>query len=280
MTTRRDFIKTTTAVAAGSMILPLSSCSIPKSAPYGLILYTVRDDMNKDPEGTLESIAKMGYEVVEAASYSNGRFYGMAPAKFKAAVESSGMKLISSHNAVNHENLEKTASDAAEAGLEYVIKPSMDTSSLDAFKKGAEAYNKFGEIFRKNDIRFGFHNHAGEFKKIDGIIPYDILLDGTDPGLVCMQLDLYWIKKAGIDPWDYFKKAPGRFELWHVKDMMAEGEQYETEIGNGILDFERIFSLQKQAGMKYYFVEQDTCRDYPPLESAKISLEYIRKMGF
>ena len=267
-------------MAAGSMFLshvpPLNA----KSAPYGLILYTVRGEMDKDPVNTLHQVADIGYEVVEAADYSNGKFYGMPPAEFKRTVESFGMKLISSHNGVNDANLQKTADDCAEAGLKYVFKPSMNADSLDAYKKAAHDFNRYGEVFKQNGIRFGFHNHAVEFLPIDGVIPYDILLKETEPDLVCMQLDLYWIKKAGFDAWDYFKKAPGRFEVWHLKDMKPDGEQYETEIGNGIIDFDKIFKLQEQSGMKYYFVEQDHCRDYPPFESIEISLDYIRKKGY
>ena len=280
MTKRRDFIKTSSIMAAGSMVLPLSSFADSKSAPYGLILYTVRDEMQKDPMGTLEKVASIGYEVVEAAGYSDRQFYGMKPAKFKEAVESFGMKLLSSHNGVTEDNVKEIAEDAAEAGLKYVIKPSMTHDSLDDFKRGAEDFNRFGEIFNQSGIRFGYHNHAFEFEKIDDMIPYDILLQETDPTLVTMELDLYWITKGGHDPWEYFEKFPGRFEIWHVKDMKETGKQYETEIGNGIIDFKKIFFMKKLAGMKNYFVEEDNCRDFPTFESIQISLDYIKKMKF
>ena len=280
MTTRRDFIKTSSIMAAGSMVLPLSSFSSSKSAPYGLILYTVREDMRQDPMGTLEKVASIGYEVLEAAGYGDRKFYGMKPAKFKEAVESFGMKLLSSHNGVTEDNVNEIAEDAAEAGLKYVVKPSMTHDSLDDFKRGAEMFNKFGEIFNQSDIRFGYHNHSFEFEKMDDVIPYDILLQETDPTLVTMELDLYWITKGGHDPWEYFEKFPGRFELWHVKDMKETGKQYETEIGNGIIDFKKIFFMKKLAGLKNYFVEQDTCRDFSTFESVQISLDYIKKMKF
>lgn len=280
MTTRRDFIKTSSIMAAGSMVLPLSSFSSLKSAPYGLILYTVREDMQKDPMGTLEKISSIGYEVLEAAGYGDRKFYGMKPAKFKEAVESFGMKLLSSHNGVTEDNVKEIAEDAAEAGLKYVVKPSMAHDSLDDFKRGAEMFNKFGEIFNQTGIRFGYHNHSFEFEKMDDVIPYDILLQETDPTLVTMELDLYWITKGGHDPWEYFEKFPGRFELWHVKDMKETGKQYETEIGNGIIDFKKIFFMKKLAGLKNYFVEQDTCRDFSTFESVQISLDYIKKMKF
>ena len=280
MTTRRKFIKKTSLLTAGSMILPLSSFKPAKSAPYGLILYTVRDAMGKDVMGTLEKVASVGYEVVEAAGYSNGLFYGMKPAAFRSAVESFGLKLLSSHAGVTEENMERTAGDAAEAGLKYVVKPSFHAETIDDYKRGAESFNKYGEAFQREGIRFGYHNHAFEFEKIDDIIPYDVLLENTDPSVVCMELDLYWIKKGGYEPWEYFEKFPGRFELWHVKDMKEKGKQEFTEVGNGIIDFKKIFFLKDLAGMKNYFVEEDNCKDYPPFESIKISVDYLKKMGF
>ena len=279
MGTRRDFLKTTTAFAVGSIVLPLSSFKAAKK-PYGLILYTVRDDMKKNPEKTLEKVAAAGYQVVEAAGYNKGLFYNMKPARFKKVVNSLGMKLISSHTHVTMKNIQKVADDAAEAGLKYVVHPSMTGGSIDNFKKGADNYNKFGAIFKKSGIRFGYHNHAYEFEKIDNIIPYDILLKGTQPDLVAMEMDLYWITIGGHNPWEYFAKYPGRFELWHVKDMKDNPKHDMTEVGNGIMDFKKIFSLAKQAGMKYYFVEQDTCLDHTPLESIKISQQYLKKMNF
>jgi len=279
MSTRRNFLKTTAAFAVGSMVMPLSSFKSGKT-PYGLILYTVRDAMMKDPKKTLEQVAAAGYKVVEAAGYKDGKFYNFKPARFKEIVESLGMKLISSHTHVSMENIQKVADDAAEAGLKYVVHPSMARGSIDVFKKGAEDYNKFGEIFNKNGIRFAYHNHAYEFKKIDDIIPYDILLKGTQPNLVAMEMDLYWIVIGGHNPWEYFAKYPGRFELWHVKDMKDNTKKDMTEVGNGILDFKKIFSLSEQAGMKYYFVEQDTCLDHTPIESIRISQQYLKRMQF
>ena len=279
-TTRRTFIKSAAALAAGSAVLPISSFRIKKSTPYGLILYTVRDDMNKDPEGTLEKVAAAGYEVVEAAGYSNGKLYGMKPTVFKRTVESFGMKLISSHTMVNDKNVDQTIEDAVDAGLKYVVHPWMESGELDVFKKMAEDLNKYGEKFKKAGIRFGYHNHSFEFEEKDGMLPYDVLLNGTDPDLVMFELDLFWITKGGHDPWEYFAKYPGRFEIWHIKDMKGTGDKEMTEVGNGVIDFKKIFHLKDQSGMKYYFVEEDTCKDYTPLESIKISIDYLKKKDF
>jgi len=280
MKTRRDFLKTTATVAVGSMIIPSFYSFKATKTPYGLILYTVRNEMKKNPVKTLNTVAATGYKVLEAAGYKDGLFYGMKPVQFKKLVDSLGMKLISSHTHITAKNAQKVADDAAAAGLKYVVNPMMKGGSIDNFKKGAHNYNRFGEIFKKNGVRFAYHNHAYEFKMIEGIIPYDILLQQTDPQLVAMEMDLYWITYGGHNPWEYFAKYPGRFELWHVKYMKDKVKREMTTVGNGIIDFKKIFSLAKQAGMKYYFVEQDTALENTPLENIKISLDYIKKMNF
>lgn len=281
MTNRRDFIKSASALTLGTLGLStIPSFGSSKRVPYGLILYTVRDEMKKDPVKTLEKVASIGYEVVEAAGYSDGKFYGMAPAEFKRRVDSFGMKLISSHTGVTTENVNQVIEDAQKAGLKYVVKPSFHAKTADEFKKGADEFNTIGEKLNAAGIKFGYHNHSFEFKKTKGQIPYDILLKGTEPELVTFEMDLLWITKGGHDPWEYFAKYPGRFQLWHLKDMEGSGKKDMTEVGNGVIDFSRIFSESKQAGMKYYFVEQDTCKNHTPFESIKISLDNIKRKGF
>jgi len=280
MGTRRDFIKTLSISAAAGIILPLSSFVTNKNKPYGLILYTVREDMKKNPIKTLESIASIGFDVLESAGYDSRKYYGMKPAEFKQKVESLGMKVISSHHAINPKKIDEIVEDASEAGIEYVVFPWMQSGNLDYYKEKAEQFNKFGEAFNKAGIRFCYHNHDFEFKETEGQIPYNVLLENTDPELVALEMDLYWISKVGFDPTEYFKKYPGRFELWHVKDMKNDDKKSFTEVGNGTIDFDKIFSKKNTSGMRYYFVEEDTCLDYSPLESIKISLDYIKKKKF
>lgn len=281
MITRRKFIETTTlATLAGLTVPNLLFAETYRKTPYGLILYTVREEMKKDPIKTLEKIAQIGYKVIEAAGYNQRLFYGMKPSKFKEVVNSFGMKLISSHTGISDKNLNEVIEDTAEAGLKYVIHPWMKTGNADVYKKAAEEYNKFGEAFKKAGIQFGYHNHAFEFEKNDGKAFYDILLKETDPDLVIMELDLYWITFAGSNPLEYFKKYPGRFELWHVKDMKNNADKAMTEVGNGSIDFDKIFKNKKQSGMKYYFVEQDKCFDYPSVESIEISLKHIKEKNY
>ena len=274
---RRHFIRTTAAAAAVTTVLPLTSFKNMKPST-GLILYTVRDDMNKDPEGTLDRIAELGYDWLEAASYSGGKFYDKKPAEFRKMVKSRGMKLISSHNGLSPDNVDEVTGAASEAGLKYIVMPSLPrewNQSLDGFRKAAEFMNIAGEKCKSVGMKLGFHNHQVEFKPIDGVIPYDIMLQETDPELVLFQIDLAWITASGNDPVEYFNKYPGRFELWHVKDLSVEKQ--DATLGEGIIDFKPIFSKAGISGMKYFFIEQDSCRTHTPMETIRISRDHMLK---
>ena len=235
--------------------------------------------MNKDLMGTLTKIADTGYTWLEAASYEEGRFYGMAPEELKNIVENLGMNLISTHTGgLCDENIRKAADAAIRAGMKYLIMPSLPGTfrkSADGTKIATENFNRWGEICNSLDIKFGYHNHAFEFEPVESVIPYDYFLENTDPDLVTFQLDLYWIVKAELDPIDYFAKFPGRFELWHVKDMEDTEARSYTEVGNGMIDFKKIFQYKEKAGMKFFFVEQDHCRENTPLESIRISYDCL-----
>jgi sugar phosphate isomerase/epimerase len=242
----------------------------------GLILYTVRNEMMKDPDGTLKAVAEMGYNWVEAANYSNGLFYNQKPVDFLKKVESFGMKFLSSHSGVNASNIDKAVSDAAEAGLKYLVLPSLPGAwgkSLDGYKEASDFFNLAGEKCKKAGMKFGFHNHWTEFKKINDQIPYDLLVTRTDPKLVIFELDLCWITAGDQSAVEYINKYPGRYELFHMKDMSAD--KNDATMGEGTIDFKPIFALTKKAGMKYFFVEQDNCKTHTPLESAKISRDYL-----
>jgi sugar phosphate isomerase/epimerase len=281
MYSRRDFVKVVGAATAGSMLIPTLGFSAPAIQP-GLILYTVRDLMQKDPLGTLKKVAEVGYINLEAAGYGNGKFYGMGPKAFGDAVTNLGMQLISSHTNVQQGPIEKIADDALEAGLKYIVYPSMAQEyrkSLDGIKKAAEFMNKTGEYLGSRGLKFAYHNHNFEFEPMDGKVPYDMLLTLTDPDKVRFEIDLYWIKKGGASAEAYFKKYPGRFELWHVKDMDNTKKHYYTEVGSGIIDFKKLFSMQKEAGLKYYFVENDDPSAKGAIESITESYKYLRKLN-
>jgi len=277
MATRRNFLKTAGIVAA---TLPFLSeellASSKKVKKTGLALYTIRDAMGNDPVEALASVAALGYNWVEAAGYGDRMFYGMTPKKFGSLVTKSGLKLISSHSAISSENEDIMIADAAEAGLDYLILPSLPHQwygSVDGFKRAAEYFNRAGEKCKKNGIRFGFHNHQAEFIEIDGKVLFDILLDETDRDNVIFELDLAWIKAAGKDPVKYFEKYPGRFPLWHFKDLNTGKE--DATIGEGTIDFKPIYAADKTAGLKYWFIEQDNCSTHTPAESIAISRKYL-----
>jgi sugar phosphate isomerase/epimerase len=278
MVTRRDFLMKAGMAAAATAMFPSMGFK-PANKKTGLILYTVRQDMDKDVNGTLKAVAEIGYNWVEAANYSNGLFYKLKPVEFRKKVEGLGMKFLSSHNGgMNTSNIDKMVGEASEAGLKYLILPSLPGDwgkSLDGYKQAADFFNIAGKKCKKAGIKFGYHNHWTEFKTIDNQIPYDILLKNTDPSLVTFEMDLCWLTAGGQNPLDYFAKYPGRFELWHIKDLSTDKK--DATLGEGTIDFKPIFAAAKKSGMKYFFVEQDNCKTHTPLESAKVSRDFLLK---
>jgi sugar phosphate isomerase/epimerase len=257
-----------------------------------LQLYTVRDAMGKDPLGTLAQVAQIGYNSVENATYTGSeKFYGMDAMTYKKVLKDNGLVATSGHYRLGEEmdhgatvngtilhDWQKAVDDAASVGLKYMVcayLSDQERGTLDHYKKLADEFNTAGETCKKAGIQFCYHNHNFEFEKQGDIFPYDILLDKTDKDLVKMEVDLYWIKKAGQDPLALFQKHPGRFPLWHVKDMSKEPDQAFAEVGNGIIDFKTIFQHKDEAGMKYFFVEQDKCPG-SPFDSISQSIKYIK----
>ena len=290
MTTRRSFLKTTSVLSAGLLMVP-SEFKI-KAPLIGLQLYTVRNEMEKDPAVTLARVAKIGYTSVEGASYTgNGKFYGMSPKEFAKLLKQNGLVIPSSHYRLGEEEINgkisngtilhgwnKAIDDASEAGIKYMVCAYLsdaERKGLDHYKYVANQLNIAGEKCKKSGIQLCYHNHDFEFIKQDNKYPYDILMS-ADKDLVKMEMDIYWIKKAGQDPIALFKKHPGRYPLWHVKDMDNTPEHDFTEVGNGIIDFKEIFKYKNLAGMKYFFVEQDKCPG-SPFDSITKSIKYIKK---
>ncbi len=281
MQTRRTFIKTASA-ATLALSLPLNILASPNKKLIGIQLYTIREKIKEDFTGTLKHIAKIGYNSVEAAGYSDRKFYGYSPKEYKDICESFGLAATSSHTSVNSENVDQVIEDTLEGGMSYVIIPSLPRDkrqTLDDYKKLADEFNLLGEKCNKNGLGFGYHNHAFEFDKLDGEIPYDILLLNTDPKLVTMELDMYWMVYGGQEPLDYFDKFPGRFGLWHVKDMDADPARESTEIGSGIIDWPKIFAVSEKAGMKMYYVEQESFK-MDPFESITKSCDYLKNLKY
>ena len=279
MTTRRNFIKTASSATALSMILPFELFAMSKKKFIGIQLYTIRKKLNEDFVGTMQKIANIGFNAVETAGYSNRKFYGYNPKEFKKFTKNLGLKAQSSHANVQLKDLDKIIDDTLEAGMEYLVQPYLDKSrrkNIDDYKKLAEGFNIIGEKCNKSGLGFAYHNHAFEFEKMDGQIPYDVLLNNTEADFLTMQLDTYWMVYGGYQPIDYFNKYPGRFELLHIKDMDNTAKRESTEIGNGIIDFQKIFAANKKSGMKYYFLEQETFKK-DEFKSLTISYEYLKQ---
>ena len=259
----------------------------------GMTLYTVRNEMGKDPKTTLKQVADLGYKYIEAVDYSKGKFYGMTPAEFKAYAKSLGLKPISVHmGAMTTRNADTLIADVKAAGFKYFIAPvppmgmfkfDMKTRSLamtDDVEHLTAVLDTIARKAHKAGLKFLYHNHNFEFvKNKNGIVPIDYMLEHLDPKYVNFQMDLYWVTKAEADPVAYFERYPGRFKIWHVKDMDDQGRF--APVGKGNIDFGRILSNAKLSGMKYYIVEQDQMYDgMDPMEAIKISREGLIKFGF
>ena len=284
MTNRRDFLKTTAAFTAATMVFPMTAFT-PAKKVIGLQLYTVRDKIQQDLKSTLNKVAKIGYNSVEAAGYNvaEGTFYGMAPKEFSDLLNGLGLSLNSSHTVFDLDTAEKVIADAALAGAKYIVYPYLSDqfrTDLNGWKTTADKFNKMGEIAKKHGLQFGYHNHAFEFDKMENQIPYDILLSGTDASLVTFEMDLYWVTRGGHNPIDYFKKYPGRFQLWHVKDMVKTDDMFFAPVGTGRIDFVSIFAEKETSGMKYFFVEQDSFKDLDPFDSIETSYNFLNKAKF
>jgi sugar phosphate isomerase/epimerase len=258
----------------------------PKEKFIGIQLYSVRDDMNKDPKGTVAKVGEMGYKFVETAGYTDGQFYGMTPVEFKALCEANGMEFFGSHTGQNvptKETWDQTmawwdkAIDAhAAAGVKWIVQPWMNEvgyNSLDGLKQYAAYFNAVGEKCNAKGIKFGYHNHEKEFTtEFEGKPLYDWMLELTDPDKVMFELDLYWINVGGKSATVYFDKYPGRFMLWHIKD--------QKELGaSGEMDFNSIFDQKEKAGLKYGIVEVEEY-DFTPLESVKKSFDFMQTTNY
>ena len=291
MTSRRVFIQSASALTAAVFVKgPLKVMSA--SPVIGLQLYTVRDAMAKDPLGTLAKVAQIGYNSIENATYTGSeKFYGMDAVTYKKVLADNGLVANSGHYRLGEEmekdapvqgtilhDWQKAVDDASTVGLKYMVcayLSAQERGDQEHYKKLADIFNKAAETCKKSGIQFCYHNHDFEFQNQDGVFPYDILLEKTDKDLVKMEIDLYWIKKAGQNPLALFQKHPGRFPLWHVKDMSKEADQSFAEVGSGIIDFKTIFRHKEQAGMKFFFVEQDKCPG-SPFDSITHSYNFIK----
>lgn len=241
----------------------------------GLQLYTVRSEMEKSIDATLARVANIGYKEVEFAGY-----FGKSPAEVRALLDNTGLQAPSAHVALADIRTKwgPTLEGASEIGHRYLVCPSIDEKERDAdgYKRVAQEFNEAAREAKRHDILFAYHNHDFDFSPLGDTVGYDILLAETDPALVLLELDLYWMNVGKRDPLTYFAKYPGRFPLVHVKDMAPDGAM--SDVGSGTLPFARYFAKSGEAGIRHYYVERDDATD--AFGSITRSYTYIKTLGF
>lgn len=300
-TSRRTFIKSGAAALAATALLPESVFAAKKrKGIIGVQLYSVRDEMTKDPLGSLTQVAKMGYKYVEHANYINRKFYGYAPAEFKKVLDGLGLKMISGHTVMGRQHWDETKKDfsdswkytiedAAVLQQRYVVSPSMDNSmrkTYDDFKHYMDIFNKCGELCKKQGMKFGYHNHDFEFsEKLNNEKLFDIMMKSMDPDLVVVQLDMGNLYNGGAVALDVVKQYPGRFENIHVKDEIAATEGSEkyvsTIIGKGIVNAKEVIDLAtKIGGTEVYIIEQESYQGKTPMECIEEDLKVMKSWGY
>lgn len=278
MKTRRAFLKVSGGLVATALLTP-NRVRAARVKNVGIQLYTVRKEMLADAKGTLEQLAKIGYKELESARSDKGNFYGLAPKEIKKIAGDLGMTVRSGHVHID-DNWQQSIDLAAEAGQTYLVCSSLPSEgqTVANYQRCADTFSKAAEQCKKSNLIFGYHNHEYEFEKADGQVLYDILLDRTDPKLVTMEMDLGWVIVTGNDPLAYFKKYPGRFPLWHLKDM-DKVKKESTEFGKGQVNVKQMLQNMDKSGVKYFFVEQE---EYPKtaLDSAKYDFDYLAKLDY
>lgn len=299
-TSRRDFLEQCAIVLAGTAAGSRTLLSSPGTGYLtGIQLYSVRDDMQRDPRGTLKQLAAMGYEYVEHADYAGRKFYGYPAAEFRKVLADLGLRMPSGHTALGPEHWDGagndftdvwkyTVEDAAIVGQQLVISPWLDEGSrktFDGLRRFLELFNKSGELCKKSGMKFGYHNHDFEFSQtLNGMSVYDIILQNTDPLLVAHQLDIGNLYNGGAKALDVVGKYPGRIESMHVKDEIASKdgkEKYESTIlGAGIVDVKAVIDLARKSGTVHFIIEQESYQGKPPLECVKADLAIMKTWGY
>jgi sugar phosphate isomerase/epimerase len=304
LTSRRTFLKNSALTLTGSLVLSDKIfANKPAGQVLGIQLYSIRDDMKKDPAGSLKQLAAMGYKNVEHANYVDRKFYGYSASEFKKILDDLGLKMPSGHTVMNAQDWDEskkdftdkwkqTVEDAATVGQQYVVSPWMDESlrkNYDDLVRFLDLFNKSGELCKKSGMKFGYHNHNFEFSNsLNGKLLYDIILEKTDPGLVAHQLDMGNMYGAGGRAEQIVKKHPGRFELMHVKDEIKAankgemGEEYEsTVLGKGVIPVKKILDLAKKTGgTTQFIIEQESYQGKTPMEAVKEDLAIMKRWGY
>ena len=288
MKNRREFI-INTGLALGTLALAPTFAFNSKKKAIGIQLWTLRDTLPKDVKRVLAQVGKAGFTEVETFGYSIDKgFFGTSVHNFKSILDDNGLKATSNHFDFNSmikdgsTDLVKSYIETANhLGSEYVTVPyivsELRGKSVDDYKKLAYQINKVGELCKAGGIKLAYHNHDFEFEKFGSTNGYEVLLNETDKNIVDFELDLYWVVRSGNDPLQLIKKYPGRFKMWHIKDMDNVNPDWNAEIGTGQIDFKSIFARAELSGMTRFFLEHESNYKPNPIESAITSFSYIKK---
>lgn len=281
MTDRRTFLRSLGAAALGSS-LPAGAAALRTETRRrridrpGIQLYTLRRAMAEDFDGTLERVAEIGYREVEFAGY-----FDRTPEQVRAALDRVGLVSPATHVPLQQvrEDLDATLAATRTIGHRYVIVPSLpgELRTAAGYAEVATQLNRAGETAARSGITIGYHNHDIDFATVDGKVPFDLLIERTDPVLVTFELDLYWISKAGFDPLEFIDEHPGRFATVHVKDMADTAEREMVDPGQGTVDFPGVLARSERAGIRHWFVEHDRPAD--PWATARAGCAYLEQLG-
>lgn len=309
---RRQFLKKAGLAFASGLALNtpgVFSLPVKTNSPikeFGIQLWSVREEMTKNPKGVLKDLASYGYKQIE--SFGDGppeaMFWGMGSLNFKNYLNSIGLDLVSAHcdsdytlNPKRSDEFKRLADDAAKINMKYLINPFMiQLKTIDAFKQAAEGFNKQGEICKQAGLKFAYHNHNYSFRKIGELFPQDVMMQNTDPSLVDFEIDIYWVVDAGQDPIYWLNKYPNRFRLCHIKDHYQDaitadlvkkekpeepelGLNVSCDLGKGKIDFAKILKAASAAGVRYFLVEQERYDGTTSMESAKNNAEYMKRLN-
>ncbi len=282
---RRNFLRNSSFAAVG-LSMPFLSKANFLDAPagfkipnFGIQLWTVKENMIEDAKGTLAKLASFGFKQIESYEGPQGMFWGMGHKGFKSYIDDLGMKIVSSH-CDNLTDFDKKSEEAAAIGMKYLICPHKGAQkSLDNYKAFADEFNTSGKIAKKHGIKFAYHNHDYSFIPMDGQMPQDVMMQGTDPSLVDFEMDIYWVNAANEDPIAWLKKYPNRFKLCHVKDLAktANNGHESCVLGTGTIDFKKVLKAGAKYGLETFFVEQEAFTGTNPIDAAGLDAKYMQK---
>jgi sugar phosphate isomerase/epimerase len=293
MTDRRTFIKQAGLLATTTLVAP--SFLLKKKYKLGLQLYSIRGPLARDLKGTLKQVAAFGYEEVEIYGFSDSKYYGLEPSAFKSLLDDNNITTSSGHYDLNKfmlhgstdgqmfKYVDECIEGAHTLKQKYIVWPWLDPDSrtIDKFKIVADKLNRIGERLKPANLKVAYHNHDFEFIEHNGQIGYDVILKETDPSLVKLQADLYWLSNASkLKPHDYFVQYPGRYPMWHLKDMSKQDRNLHEIMGEGVIDFKSILKDADVSGVEHMFVEQGNNYHPDPLDNVGKSALYVKNVLF